>query len=401
MTPIDPGFRFCSLRLAKPVLRPALLLAVSLALHVIGLQLALGPVRMKTPAVVAPPIAMVSLTMFTPASLPSETKALAPPELPVLPVQKNVKQKKHVKPKLPAPKIAIRTQPPASSSEPVSESALPTQQQTISSDTEQLSANTETVNEVTSLESGDVDHTELAEQPAASTVGEKHGPSLPDPSLSQRIIDLPPSATLSYEVRYSTRGNITHGTGIIDWQAGSGGYTVQGKVSKFGFALSSFKSQGSIDDSGIVPMLYLEKNARRAETLTRFQRDAPQSIFFSANNGEAPLETGAQDRASILWQLAAVARSGNNTLVPGVQFQVLVAGVKDAEQWQIDVIGEEIIELETGSTRAWHLVRAPRANTRDKRIDIWLAPNRQWYPVKLRYTEATGDYLDFSLAGVR
>ena len=57
--------------------------------------------------------------------------------------------------------------------------------------------------------------------------------------------------------------------------------------------------------------------------------------------------------------------------------------------------------IETGEVRAWHLVRAPRAGTYDKRIDMWLAPALQWYPVKLRYTEVSGDYLDLSLNEMR
>ena len=33
--------------------------------------------------------------------------------------------------------------------------------------------------------------------------------------------------------------------------------------------------------------------------------------------------------------------------------------------------------------------------------DIWLAPDLQWYPVKLRYTESDGDYIEQTLREVR
>ncbi|MBC7416254.1 MAG: DUF3108 domain-containing protein [Herminiimonas sp.] len=214
-------------------------------------------------------------------------------------------------------------------------------------------------------------------------------------------VSLPPAATLEYEVRYATRGSITRGTSKIDWQPADGGYAIQGEVTKFGFALSSFRSEGTIDEAGIAPTLYAEKNARRAETNTHFQRKAAPVISFSAATDTFPLLTGAQDRASILWQLSGIARGDRKAFVPGAVLDVFVAGVRDAEHWLINIVGEEAVTLEQGETRAWHLVRTPRAGSYDKRIDIWLAPGEQWYPVKLRYTEVNGDYLDLSLAAVR
>ena len=214
-------------------------------------------------------------------------------------------------------------------------------------------------------------------------------------------VSLPPPVTLAYEVRYATRGNITHGSSKIDWQPGEGGYAIRGEVTKFGLALSSFRSEGTIDDAGIAPTLYAEKNARRAETNTHFQRKETPIVSFSAATDTFPLLTGAQDRASILWQLSGIARGDRQAFVPGAVLDVFVAGVRDAEHWLIRIVGEESVTLETGEARAWHLVRTPRAGTYDKRIDIWLAPDQQWYPVKLRYTEVNGDYLDLSLSAVR
>ena len=214
-------------------------------------------------------------------------------------------------------------------------------------------------------------------------------------------VSLPPSATLSYEVRYATRGNITLGSSTVEWRKGADGYAIRGDVSKFGFTLSAFRSEGMIDDAGIAPLLYAEKNVRRAETSTHFLRDARQAISFSAATDSFPLQPGAQDRASIPWQLAGIARGQRALLAPGAVLDVLVAGVRDAERWKIEVLGEETVDLDTGAARVWHLVRAPRSGTHDKRIDIWLAPAQQWYPVKLRYTEQSGDTLDLSMSALR
>ena len=209
--------------------------------------------------------------------------------------------------------------------------------------------------------------------------------------------DLPPSATLDYEVRYVTRGNTTRGSSMVVWRKEAGSYAIRGEVTKFGIALSSFRSEGALDADGIAPLLYAEKNARRSETNTHFSRDQRQAISFSASTETYPLAAGAQDRGSILWQLSGIARGNPTQLAPGSILDVFVAGVRDAEHWLIAVVGEETIALEHGESRAWHLQRAPRPGTYDKRIDIWLAPAQQWYPVKLRYTETNGDTLELSL----
>jgi hypothetical protein len=208
----------------------------------------------------------------------------------------------------------------------------------------------------------------------------------------------PPSATLDYEIRYATKGVLTHGSGSISWQHQGSTYMVNGKVSKFGLPLSIFSSEGSIDLNGLAPTLYREKNVRKLETTTHFSRDARQSISFSASTANYPLEAGAQDRASVLWQITSIARGDLEAFAPGNVLTITVAGVRDAEQWRIRILGQENIALENESVLAWHLVRSAQMGTSDRQIDIWVAPAMNWYPVKLRYTGASGDYLDFSMS---
>ncbi|MES2831909.1 MAG: DUF3108 domain-containing protein [Pseudomonadota bacterium] len=367
--------------------RPLFLLALSLLLHLIVLQLALFGSGGTSTEPAPTPVAVMLL-----AAPPAQK--IAPKNEPIKETAKDVSRTATAKPprvKQPALPAPVSTPPPASvfAAPPIQlpevpSSPLQTQQ----------------------IAEPDVDGPDQLDTTPAIENTDLLSPTVS--TVAQTDIDLPPSAVLSYEVRYATRGSITLGTGTIDWQASQDGYAVEGEISKFGFTLSSFRSQGNIDRGGLAPALYFEKNARRAETITRFERnpepDTSQTIFFSANAGTAPLIPGAQDRASILWQLAGLARATNASFISNGRLEILVAGVRDAEPWQIDVLGEEWIDIDIESgrqTRAWHLVRSPRPGTRDKRIDIWLAPDRQWYPVKLRYTEINGDYLDFSLDAIR
>ena len=180
----------------------------------------------------------------------------------------------------------------------------------------------------------------------------------------------------------------------LQWQNNDTGYTIDGEITKFGIALSQFHSQGQINKTGAVPVFYTEKNVRRAEMRTYFQHNAPSGIGFSATDIRYPLTPGAQDRASILSQSAGLLRGSPAMLAPGAALDITVAGGREAEPWTIHVVGEESIDLENSKVSAWHLQRAALASTRDRQIDIWLSSNQQWYPVKLRYTEHDGDYVD-------
>ena len=211
-------------------------------------------------------------------------------------------------------------------------------------------------------------------------------------------IDPAPSAELKYDVQALRDGQTVYGRGKIHWQTENGKYSVTGEAGVLFFTVLQFKSEGALDDFGVAPALYSEKRFRKSETNTHFNRDERNSISFSASTASYPRTGGEQDRASIIWQLAAIGRGDSEKFASGAEIDLFVAGVRDAETWRIHVVDLEDIEVGTGKTAAWHVVRAPRAGSFDQRLDIWLAPQQQWYPVRLRYTETNGDYLDMSLS---
>jgi hypothetical protein len=162
----------------------------------------------------------------------------------------------------------------------------------------------------------------------------------------------------------------------------------------------TFKSEGMIDEHGVSPVIYSEKRFRRSETATHFQRER-NTISFSASEQTYPRQGGEQDRASIVWQLAGIGRGDSAKFVPDAEIDVFVAGIRDGEVWRIHVIGEEEIDTGSGKTKAWHVMRMPRPGSYDQKLDIWLAPESGWYPVKIRYTETNGDYLDMSVSNLK
>lgn len=212
-------------------------------------------------------------------------------------------------------------------------------------------------------------------------------------------VALPPSAEIRYDVQALRGGQTVYGNGKISWRNQGDGYVIDGDAGVLFFSVLTFRSEGSLDQDGIRPRKYSEKRFRKAETNTHFQR-AAQIISFSASTEQYPLRGGEQDRASIIWQLAAIGRGDPLQFQTSNALQVFVAGVRDGELWSIAILGTESIEVDGSTLLAWHLQRLPHAGSYDTRVDIWLAPSREWYPVKLRQTERNGDYLDMTMTKI-
>ncbi len=218
-------------------------------------------------------------------------------------------------------------------------------------------------------------------------------------SALQQAIDPPPPVLLQYDVQSKKDGKSIYGSGKISWQTDGNAYAVKGEASVLFFTVLEFRSEGAFDSFGVAPLLYSEKRFRKSATNTHFRSD-PKVVSFSASTLTYPRQGGEQDRASIIWQLAALGRGNSKLFVPGTQIEIMVAGVRDAETWPIRVIGLEQITLPAGQMAAWHLVRQPRAASFEQQIDIWLAPQHQWYPLRLRFTENNGDYLDMAASAI-
>ena len=220
-----------------------------------------------------------------------------------------------------------------------------------------------------------------------------------EPAATHYKVRLPSSAELKYDVQALRDGQMVYGSGKIGWQSDGERYTVNGNASILVFTVLDFKSAGVIDQFGVAPVIYTEKRFRKPETNTHFNRER-NTISFSASTASYPREGGEQDRASIIWQLAGIGRGDTEKFVPGAEIDFFVAGVRDAETWRIQVIGQEEVEVGIGKMNAWHVVRIPRPGSYEQKLDIWLSQQQGWYPVKLRFTETNGEYLDMSLSNL-
>lgn len=337
------------------------LLAASLLLHLVAYQWAEG--HLSFPSLRQDNPDTVTAVMLPP-----------PPAKPVLPP-------KTAEP--PKPKVK-RKRPPVTQPVPQPATTAPS------------SALTETL-----IESGE-DTADIIAAAAAEAAFDIPATEPVETETIRYTVSPPPSATLEYEVEGLNKGQTWHATGVNKWLFSGSSYriTVEAGIRiLFKIDLGYVKSEGVINDFGLAPVLYSEKKGRKSMTNTHF-RHQERLISFSASEASYPYHDGAQDRASISWQLAAIGRGDSGQFAPGAEIDIFVAERRDAGMWRVQVIGEEEIDTPYGKLLTWHAVRLPRPGSYDERFDVWLAPQHEWYPVKIRWTYANGDYYDLSLSAI-
>ncbi len=201
-------------------------------------------------------------------------------------------------------------------------------------------------------------------------------------------VSLPPSAQLRFDVvRVDTNGSAGAGHAVLDWRHGGGQYriTMTGEVA--GAVPVELASEGATGVGGMVPRTMNAQRGGKAGTATHFNVQRGR-ITFSASEGSVAMAPGTQDKASLPLQLAGIARAGRRQL--GAGLEILVAEEKDAGVLRFEVVGQEEIDTRMGRIATWRLSQSPIPGTYKARLEVWLAPGHDWYPVQLRSTEANG-----------
>ncbi len=216
------------------------------------------------------------------------------------------------------------------------------------------------------------------------------------PSI-KRPVDLPPPADLTYKIEARKKGISLSGEAIVNWRVGAGRYSASNtaRAQMLGKILDN-RSEGVIDAYGLAPLQFREKRFRKDETMSRFDR-AAKSITFNQGRLSYPLTGGEQDRGSVQWQLAAVARGAPDKFTPGSEWKFFVAGRRDAEAWTFRVVNREQLKTGMGTVQTVHLVKIPSPDAKGQQLDLWLAPSLEWYPVKLRIAEEDGEFVEQTL----
>ncbi len=223
-------------------------------------------------------------------------------------------------------------------------------------------------------------------EPAAPVAA---APAAPPAAVAYRA-DPPPSARIVLDVaRRDADGTLWQGEAVMAWHNRGDHYSMKVEagirllVARVN--LATIDSEGGLGETGFVPASMTEKRRGRGPTTTRF---ADGRITFSGSPAAFDLAPGAQDKATVPLQLAAIARADSSQLRGGID--VLVGEDKDASVFHFVLLGQEEIATRLGRIATWRLSRPPKAGAYGSRLDIWLAPGQGWLPVQIMNTEASG-----------
>lgn len=231
--------------------------------------------------------------------------------------------------------------------------------------------------------------TSAAPAPAAEAAP---APAAAAPSgASVRATAIPRPARMHYEVELGMRGIQTRGKAELQWRHDGSQYEARMELSGTLVPVTRVQtSTGRITAEGLAPTRFADKRGK--EEAAHFEREKGK-VVFSNNKPEADLMAGAQDRLSVLMQLAALVGGSPADFPAGTAIAIQTADTRGAEPWTFTVEGEEELALPAGTRRALKLLRMPRKEY-DYKLELWLAPGMDYAPVRLRLTYPNGDWLD-------
>ncbi len=217
---------------------------------------------------------------------------------------------------------------------------------------------------------------------------------LPAQAAAVLEASLPPSAKLAYTISASHKGLKISGHADIVWQADAQHYqaVLTTRAMLVGTILEE-RSSGRVTKQGLRPLNFTEKRLRKNPTGVRFDHAGDTAVFSSAQK-KVPIKAHAQDKASALWQLIAMARSAPDRFQKGSTWEMPVAGRGEMQTWTFEVMGQGTLDTPLGQLDTVQVKKLPRSKNRTDEIIMWLAPSQEWYPVRLRYTEENGDYIE-------
>jgi hypothetical protein len=219
------------------------------------------------------------------------------------------------------------------------------------------------------------------------------GSAAPDTAVTPftpTVLGVPQPSVMRYEVTLRSRGFTVQGQARMDWWHNGQQYDLRLELSAPGLRERVQHSAGQITEEGLAPDRFSDKS--RSEQATHFDR-ARQRLVFSNNRAEAALAAGMQDRLSVVVQLSMLVAGDAARFPPGTQIAIPTASTREAEDWVFRVQGEEDLDLPGGHLRALKLERLPRREF-DQKVELWLAPGKDYAPVRLRLTNPDGGTVD-------
>jgi hypothetical protein len=223
-------------------------------------------------------------------------------------------------------------------------------------------------------------------------------------SLAQAVeittVKPPPPAQLIYKAHADVRGIVLEGESEIDWRWDAKHYqlSLETRAALTGVLLAD-SSEGGFDRNGLAPDSYTARRFMKNKSVARFDRVAGE-IDFAGDGTAYKLKGGEQDRISVLWQLLSMMRARPADFKPGTRKSFYVAGHRGGDAWTFEVKEKSRLRSAFGNIETLHVAYIPEDKSTKTQVDVWFAPSQDWFPVRIRFSEPNGDYIDQTLEQV-
>ena len=210
------------------------------------------------------------------------------------------------------------------------------------------------------------------------------------PGMAARV---PAPTRLAFDVQGQAKRLQYSARAELLWQHDGQRYTARQQISAFLLGSRTQQSTGRVAPEGLQPERFADR--RRSEQAAHFD-SAQGRVTFSANTPALQVGAGAQDRLSVFLQLGAWIAADPPRFAPGTQITLTTVSARSADRWTFTVEGEETLQVGGSPLPALRLQRLPRKEY-DQKAELWLAPSLGYLPVRIRLTQANGDFADLLL----
>ncbi|MDB5812876.1 MAG: hypothetical protein JWN94_4998 [Betaproteobacteria bacterium] len=241
--------------------------------------------------------------------------------------------------------------------------------------------------------------------PQAATIADpapaEPAPPLPVVAESKPPPEAAPPASKPLARRLPQKGEITYalylgndrfnvGRTLQSWEINGDRYRLAsvsettGLAAVFSRQRMAYESQGKLTAAGLRPDHFTTERVRSGKS----EKAAADFNWTAASAaiGNPPktmtLPADAQDIVSFMYQL------GLAPLTPGRIEMPITNGWK-LERYEMEIGAEELLETPFGALRAVPVKQVRRAG--QETIELWLAPNYRWLPVRIRFYNREGE----------
>lgn len=231
-----------------------------------------------------------------------------------------------------------------------------------------------------------------APQPEPVVVAAAPEPEVaPEPAPAAR--KLPRKGRITYDMLYG-RDGFPAGRTVQTWEAGEGRYLLASHSETIGIVdlirsqYRTYSSRGAVTREGLKPESFkMVRNRGRGrpneEASAQFDwTQATITLSRAAEQRQVKLPPRSQDLLSFIFQLSL------DPPAPGRLSQVVTTGSR-IEVYELEVLREEVIDTPLGMMRALPIKQVRKGN--EESIELWLALEYRYLPVKLRFFDKQGE----------